>query len=301
MRGGAVAVVAFGKLGGREMTAASDLDLILLYDFDDDAGSSDGPRPLAGAQYFARLTQRLLAALSARTAEGSLYAVDFRLRPSGRSGPVATHIDAFAHYQRNEAWTWEHMALTRARPIAGDGPLMARAAREIAAVLSCRRDPAKVAADVLEMRAMVEAVKGGEGAWDLKQAPGGLVDIEFIAQLLQLIHAAEHPAILSTETEAALTAAAKAGLLPAGEAETLLAALRLYQALTQVLRLCLDGPFEPAAASRGLLNRLAEAGEMPDFATLDRHIRDTEAAARAAFERFVGKVPQPAAASSGAV
>ena len=98
------------------MTAASDLDLILLYDFDDEATASDGPRPLPGGQYYARLTQRLLAALSAPTAEGTLYEVDFRLRPSGKSGPLATHIDAFAAYQAKEAWTWEHMALTRARP-----------------------------------------------------------------------------------------------------------------------------------------------------------------------------------------
>ncbi len=289
--GGTVAVVAFGKLGGREMTAASDLDLILLYDFDEEHAESDGPRPLSGAQYFARLTQRLVAALSAPTAEGTLYEVDFRLRPSGRSGPVATHIDAFAQYQAKDAWTWEHMALTRARPIAGDGPLMARAAREIAAAIATRRDRRKVARDVTEMRAMVEEAKGGEGAWDLKQTPGGVVDIEFVAQYFQLLHGADEPAIVLTETEASLVAAAKAGVLPAGEADTLLPALRLYQALTQILRLCLDGPFDPATASRGLLSRLAQAAEMPDFATLDRHVRDSEAAVRASFERLVGEVP----------
>ena len=109
-------VVAMGKLGGREMTAASDLDLILLYDFDDGGGHVGRRRGRCpAAQYFARLTQRLIAALSAPTAEGTLYEVDMRLRPSGKSGPVATHIDAFAAYQAKEAWTWEHMALTRAR------------------------------------------------------------------------------------------------------------------------------------------------------------------------------------------
>ncbi|MEO8669596.1 MAG: bifunctional [glutamine synthetase] adenylyltransferase/[glutamine synthetase]-adenylyl-L-tyrosine phosphorylase, partial [Bauldia sp.] len=290
-----LAIIAFGKLGGREMTAASDLDLILLYDFDEAHAESDGKRPLSGAQYFARLTQRLVAAIAAPTAEGTLYDVDFRLRPSGRSGPVATHIDGFAQYQARDAWTWEHMALTRARPIAGDGKLMARAAREIAAAIAMRRDPRKVTGDVLEMRAMVEAAKGGEGAWDLKQTPGGLVDIEFVAQHLQLLHAAGDPAIVLTETEASLTAAAKAGLLPAAEADTLLPALRLYQSLTQILRLCLDGAFDPDVATRGLLDRLALAAEMPDFPTLDRHVRDTEAAVRASFERLVGKVPQVSA------
>ena len=112
-----VAILAMGKLGGREMTATSDLDLIVIYDFDDEHPESDGPRPLYGAQYFTRLVQRLISALTAQTNYGVLYQVDMRLRPSGRSGPVATRIDSFASYQETEAWTWEHMALTRARVV----------------------------------------------------------------------------------------------------------------------------------------------------------------------------------------
>ncbi len=288
---GRVAIVAMGKLGGREMTAASDLDLIVLYDFDEKRPASDGERPLSGTQYFTRLIQRLLAALSAPTAEGTLYRVDFRLRPSGKSGPLATHIDGFAGYQAKDAWTWEHMALTRARVIAGDDSLMARANKEIAKVLARKREPKKTRADILEMRAMVEEAKGGEGAWDLKQAPGGLVDIEFVAQYLQLVHGAEHPDILSTETETALAGAAGAGLLSAGDAEILVPALRLYQALIQILRLCVAGIFDPKDTPRGLLHLLAEAGAMPDFATLDRHLRETEATVRTCFERLIGKVP----------
>jgi glutamate-ammonia-ligase adenylyltransferase len=290
MRRGAIALVAMGRLGGREMTAASDLDLLLLYDFDERAGNSGGARPLPGSQYFARLTQRIVAALSAPTAEGKLYDVDFRLRPSGKSGPLATHIDSFAAYQAKEAWTWEHMALTRARVVAGDRKLMARARDEIARVIASRHDRAKVVADVREMRAMVEEYKGGEGHWDLKQTPGGLVDIEFVAQALQLIHGSRHPEIVSTETEAALSSIARAGLLPQNEADLLLPALRLYQSLIQILRLCVDGPFRPDAAPRALLERLARAGELPDFATLDAHVRETEAAVRASFERVVGEV-----------
>ena len=118
--GGRVAILGMGKLGSRELTASSDVDLILLYDHDDDADQSDGDKPLAPSHYFARMTQRLIAAVSAQTAEGVLYELDLRLRPSGNKGPVATHIDAFKKYQRNEAWTWEHMALTRARLVAGD-------------------------------------------------------------------------------------------------------------------------------------------------------------------------------------
>ncbi len=207
MRGGRTALLALGRLGGREMTAASDLDLIMLYTFNDRASDSDGDRPLPGVQYYGRLTQRLVAALSAPTAEGTLYAVDFRLRPSGQSGPLATHIDAFHAYQQSGAWTWEHMALTRARPIAGDRQLKKRAGEEIAAAIVRRRKPKEVAAAVVEMRSMIEDAKGGEGAWDVKQAPGGLVDVEFVAQALQLIHAIDHPQIRSTETATMLKSA----------------------------------------------------------------------------------------------
>ena len=144
MRGEETAVLAMGKLGGREMTATSDLDLILIYDFDDKHPESDGKRPLYGAQYFARLTQRLINALTAQTNYGALYHVDMRLRPSGRAGPLATQIDGFAGYQESEAWTWEHMALTRARVVSAS-PAFTRARRESdprypAAAARCRTD-----------------------------------------------------------------------------------------------------------------------------------------------------------------
>src|SRR6202034_4679018 len=114
-----IAIVALGRLGAREMTATSDLDLIVVYDFNDEEPESDGKRPLYGAQYFARFTQRLISALTVQTNYGVLYQVDMRLRPSGRSGPVATQIDGFKSYQKGEAWNWEHMALTRARVVSG--------------------------------------------------------------------------------------------------------------------------------------------------------------------------------------
>ncbi len=290
MKRGAVALVAMGKLGGREMSATSDVDLILLYDFDEATPTSSGERSLHGSQYYTRLTQRLVAALSAPTAEGTLYAVDFRLRPSGKSGPLATHIEAFAAYQAKDAWTWERMALTRARIVAGDRKLAKRAGDGIRTILTTRRDAKKIIADIREMRTMVEEAKGGEGAWDLKQAPGGLVDIEFMAQALLLVNAHRHAGLISTETEAVLSAAAEAGLLPPADADILLPALKLNQALIQVIRLCLDTPFDPETAPRALLDRLAEAGELPDFATLDAHVRATEAAVRGVFEERIGTV-----------
>ncbi|WP_035831258.1 bifunctional [glutamine synthetase] adenylyltransferase/[glutamine synthetase]-adenylyl-L-tyrosine phosphorylase [Kaistia adipata] len=290
IRDSRIALLAMGKFGGREMTASSDLDLILLYDFPDSETGSDGARPLSGSQYFARMTQRLIAAISAQTAEGALYEVDFRLRPSGNSGPLATHIRSFVEYQNKEAWTWEHMALTRARPVGGDPTLIAQAVEDIRAILSSQHDPKKVQRDVLEMRGLLEAEKTAEGPWDLKQVPGGQIDIEFITQYLQLVHGAEHPEILDAETEVALAAASRTGLLSPTDAEILLPALRLYQKLVLVLRLGVDGPFNPAEAPRGLLGLLARAGELPDFATLDAHVQATQKDVRAAFERIIGKV-----------
>ncbi len=289
MPGGRIALVAMGRLGGREMTASSDLDLIILYEVPPGTAGSTGARPLSPPQYYTRLTQRLVAAISAPTSEGRLYDVDFRLRPSGNSGPLATSLDAFDAYQAKDAWTWEHMALTRARAVAGDAALMRKATKAIEAALGRPRDPARVIADVLEMRGLVEAEKGG-GVWDLKQAPGGMVDVEFLAQSLELRHAHEHPSIVAGETEAVLRACAAKGLLARGDAEILLPATRLYQNLNQVLRLCIDGTLKPEDAPGGLREFLAVTGEMPDFARLEAHLVATEAAVRATFERLLGKV-----------
>jgi glutamate-ammonia-ligase adenylyltransferase len=281
------AILALGKLGGREMTATSDLDLIVIYDFDGEQQESDGRRPLYGGQYFARLTQRLINGLTAQTNYGVLYQVDMRLRPSGRSGPVATRIASFESYQHGEAWTWEHMALTRARVVSAPPELAARIEAVIRDVLRQPRDPAVTAADVVEMRRAIAIDKGEDRRWDLKYAAGGLVDIEFIAQYLQLVHAAEHPDILDTSTARVLDKAARLNLLPVEDAEVLRPAVRLYHDLTQVLRLCLGNSFDPKAAGPGLLRLLARAADVPDFATLEAHLADTQERVRRSFVRIL--------------
>src|SRR5262245_38921608 len=177
MRSEETAVVALGKLGGYEMTATSDLDLILIYDFNDKHPESDGARPLYGAQYFARLTQRLINALTAQTNYGALYQVDMRLRPSGRAGPLATQVDGFAAYQETEAWTWEHMALTRARVVSASTEFKVRIQSVIQNILRRPRDADLTAGDVVEMRAAIAKEKGDSDRWDLKYAAGGLIDI----------------------------------------------------------------------------------------------------------------------------
>ncbi len=287
IEGGAVAVVAMGKLGGFEMTAASDLDLMLLYDADPLAESKGGERTLSTPQYYARLTQRLIAALSAPTAEGLLYDVDFRLRPSGNKGPIAVSIAGFADYQAQEAWTWEHMALTRARVVAGPPDFAARVAAEIKGALTAPHDLAKVKADVHSMRRMLEKEKGTKNPWEVKQIAGGLIAVEFIAQYLMLRHAAAHPECLATTTETALERLREAGAIAPGEAETLIAAVRLYQGVMQLMRLAIDGEFAPAKAPRGLADLLLRAADAPDLSHLEAHLVETQQRVRAIYNAIV--------------
>ncbi|MDJ0931861.1 bifunctional [glutamine synthetase] adenylyltransferase/[glutamine synthetase]-adenylyl-L-tyrosine phosphorylase [Breoghania sp.] len=288
--GGEVAVLAMGKLGGFEMTPTSDLDMILLYDYPDDAASSDGQRPLSPSQYYMRLTQRLVAAISAPTAEGTLYEVDFRLRPSGNAGPLATRLSAFSVYQSESAWTWEHMALTRADVIAGDEALRDKVKEVIREVLCRPRDLENLRLDVADMRARIEAEKGSSDIWSLKTVAGGIIDIEFIAQYLQLANAAEHPEILTQMTEQALGRAAEFGLLSAGDADILAPAIRLYHTLTQILRLSVGEGFDPEAAPAGVRDLLARSVHLTDFARLEDQVRETQGAVRATFERIIGPI-----------
>jgi glutamate-ammonia-ligase adenylyltransferase len=286
--GGDAVVLAMGKLGGREITANSDLDLIVVYDFDPAHSESEGPRPLHAAPYFARLTQRLVNALTTRTNYGRLYDVDMRLRPSGRSGPVATSITSFESYQCHEAWTWEHLALTRARVVSGAPVLAARVEAVIRDVLRLPRDAQALAADVVDMRRAIAAEKGDDVRWHLKYAAGGLIDLEFIAQYLQLVHAAKAPDILDTGTAFVFEKAAREGILTAEDAEALRPATRLYQDLGQILRLCLAGPFDPKSAGTALKELLARAADVPDFATLEAHLAETQQRVRRSFVRILG-------------
>jgi glutamate-ammonia-ligase adenylyltransferase len=282
------AIVAMGRLGSREMTASSDLDLILLYDFDADHPDSDGTPSLHGAQYFARFTQRLISAFTTRTNYGVLYEIDMRLRPSGRAGPVASHIQSFAEYQEHEAWTGEHMALTRARVISASPEFRVRIEKIIRDVLMRPRDPAATANDVADMRRAIALEKGEDDLWDLKYAAGGVVDIDFIAQYLQLVHAAEKPEILDVNTLEVLDNAAKLGVLGQSEAEVLRSAARLYHDLIQILRLCVIDNFNPETAGEDLLQAMARAGDAPDFSALAARVKETQAEVRRVFRAAVG-------------
>jgi glutamate-ammonia-ligase adenylyltransferase len=287
IKGQETAILAMGRLGSREMTASSDLDLILLYDYDHDHPDSDGERSLHGAQYFARLTQRLISAFTTRTNYGVLYEVDMRLRPSGRAGPLASRIDSFADYQEREAWTWEHMALTRARVISARAEFREKIEAIIRSVLTRRRDADATADDVLDMRRAIALEKGENEIWDLKLAAGGLVDIDFIAQYLQLVHAVDKPEILSVSTLQVLDNAARLGVLAQSDAEVLRPAARLYHDLTQILRLCVAGKFNPETSGENLLRVMARAGDTPDFSALEARVRETQAEVRRVFNALI--------------
>jgi glutamate-ammonia-ligase adenylyltransferase len=215
-----------------------------------------------------------------------------RLRPSGRSGPVATQIGGFADYQEREAWTWEHMALTRARVVSASPGFAARVQDVIAQTLRKPRDAELIAGDVVEMRGAIAMEKGDGNRWDLKYAAGGLIDIEFIVQYLQLVHAHTKPTILDTSTARVLDKARALGVLSVEDAEILRPAVRLYQALTQILRLCLSGPFDPKKAGPDLLRLLARAAEVPDFASVEATLTETQAKVREAFVRILGAAPE---------
>lgn len=286
--GGGMAVIAMGRLGGREMTAASDLDLIIVYDHAPATITSDGARPLSPSQYYARRSQRLITALTVATGEGGLYDVDMRLRPSGNKGPVAVSFETFTNYQAGEAWTWELLALTRARVIAGPPELSRRVEDVIRKSLTAGRDQEKTLADVASMRVRLDKERPGKSPWDLKEIKGGLFDIEFIVQALQLIHAPRDESVLSYNTLDALKKLEAITAFDKGVSERLHRATGLYQQLTQILRLTIEGPFRPDDASASLRVLITKAAGAASFAEVESQLQIIEADTRVIFSKLIG-------------
>lgn len=285
--GARLCVVGMGRLGSRELTAGSDLDLVLLYDHDTDAEYSDGDKPLAASQYFIRLTQRMIAAMSAPTGQGVIYELDFRLRPSGNAGPLATHLDAFIKYQREDAWTWERQALTRARPVAGDPAMMEQVEDTVCDLL---REPVAgkpLAKEIREMRALIQKEKGSTNPFDVKAVAGGLTDIEFVAQWGLISHGLLSGKHHETSVPAILKACDEKAV-PVGQREELLAAWSLYNTVLQVLRLCIDEEFVADSAPPRLADLLAHLLDMPDLASVQAHLNSTQKTVRAHFNQLLG-------------
>jgi [glutamine synthetase] adenylyltransferase / [glutamine synthetase]-adenylyl-L-tyrosine phosphorylase len=292
--GGRLVVLGLGKLGSREMTVTSDLDLILIYDAPDAIEASDGLRPLAVSTYYGRLSQRLINALTALTPEGGLYDVDMRLRPSGNKGPVASSLAAFRRYHDELAWTWEQMALTRARVVAGPPELGDAVMAVVRDVLTRRRDDPRLVTDVADMRRRIAEQHRAPPEFDVKHRRGGLVDIEFIAQYLQLREASDHPEVLHRNTATALAALAATGALADGAAEDLLAALQLWRNVQGLLKLTVEEPFDEAGAPPALRSLLARGPGAVDFAHLKA---DMDAAAARVLAHYKTLVEERAAAA----
>ncbi len=274
--GGEYIVLGMGKLGGCELSASSDLDIMVIYDHDGDFAASDGAKPLHVAQYYTRFTQRLIAGLSAPTAEGSMYEVDMQLRPSGKAGPIAVHYASFRRYYSSEAWNWELMALTRARVICGSASLAIRAEKIIEGALLRDRNRQDLASSLTDMRAKMESQKGSANPWELKHVRGGLVDLEFIVQFLQLVHGKAQSGILNTNTRASLEQIKRFKVVNAGMVNKLMSAADLFTALNQYTKLCCDGAFEPRTAGESLRSLLAERIGLTSFEALEKQLVSTQ-------------------------
>ncbi len=269
-----MAVLAMGKLGGRELTFTSDLDLIFIYP--DTANMSNGNTPLSAAHYFARLCQRLINALSAPTAEGRLYEVDMRLRPSGGKGPIAVSLEAFHKYHQESAQTWEHMAWTRARIVAAPETLAKDIYSVIQGFLARPRDARFLAHEVATMRARIDQEFHSKNIWDFKYVRGGMMDAEFITQFLLLRDAAAFPDVLHGATMIALTRLEAHGCLPKETAKDLVASLSKLRDLQQVTRLCLGDQADVRNAPTALQNMMAARNEVLTFTELEDQITGCE-------------------------
>ncbi|MBE7209505.1 MAG: glutamine-synthetase adenylyltransferase [Gluconacetobacter diazotrophicus] len=319
VRGGGMCVVLLGKGGSRGMMSGSDLDLMLVYDHPDgEADSRVGPRSggraLPASQYFTRLAHRLVAMLTMPGAEGPLYALDMRLRPSGNKGPVAVSLAAFERYHATESWTWERMALCRARVVAGPAALRRRVGEAIDAALDGavrgaaergRGGAAALRRDAAAMRGRLARELPGTGRWDVKLRPGGLMELEFVVQVAQLL--ARNRAARSPETAVALRRLRRTGALSATDAAALLDADRFWRRLQGGMRLLLgvgvptDLAALPEAVRDGLrrMTGMAPGAEDPGLAGLAARCEEVADTVRAVFGRVVGPIPADAGSPAG--
>jgi glutamate-ammonia-ligase adenylyltransferase len=247
------------------------------------ADESNGERPLPLNQYFTRLTQRLVAAVTAPTGEGVLYQADMRLRPSGNAGPLATSLPGFITYHQDHAWTWEHLALTRTRVVFADPGMQAAIDAAVRAQIEAPRDVPKTIDDVISMRALMQKERPTRHPFDLKLAAGGLVDLEFIAQSAQLV-AGKPLDVRQAPTATVLTRLGETGLVPQGE--RLAEIHSVYSAILQVMSAALTDPFKPEAWTPAFQDLLAGLTNYPSFALLADDIKAMQAEVSAAAEEW---------------
>ncbi|KEC54191.1 bifunctional [glutamine synthetase] adenylyltransferase/[glutamine synthetase]-adenylyl-L-tyrosine phosphorylase [Bartonella rochalimae] len=286
IKGGRIGILGMGKLGSCELTAGSDVDLILLYEHDENVEMSDGEKPLYVSQYYTRLTQRFVSALSTSTNQGVLYTVDLRLRPLGNKGPIAVPFQVFRKYQRQEAWIWEHLALTRARGIAGDADFLQKLENEVREIIALPCDKKKVAKEVLEMRALIEKEKPPANRWDLKTLPGGIMDLEFIAQFALITHVIDFQIGATT---ADILSRLPLDFLSQSLIADLHYAYCLYNNLSQIIRLCLNEALNPDDMPPGLSDLLLRSIGEPDLPRVEKLIEEIGQSVRTIFTQVMGR------------
>jgi [glutamine synthetase] adenylyltransferase / [glutamine synthetase]-adenylyl-L-tyrosine phosphorylase len=291
--GGALAVVAMGKAGGREMMAGSDLDLMFIYDHPAGNAESRGARSLPASQWFVRAVQACIAALTAPGPEGQMYALDMRLRPSGNKGPIAVSLRSFQHYHEWDAWTWERMALTRARVVAGPAGLRKRVNQAIEAAIRRHQEPEQIRANATAMRGRMARELRPHGPWDVKLRAGGLIDIEFIAQTLQLINIGDSGFRRSQTTRIALRRLSRAGVVARADANLLIQAECLWRTIQGMLRMTVGRAETAEVSHASALPLLGAAARVcvtaVDTEDLLRKSEDIAQRVRMMFEQYVGK------------
>ncbi len=269
--------LAMGSLGAESLTSQSDLDLIMIYDPLNEDYSS-GKKSLASKAYYARLTQAMVSALSSQMAEGKLYEIDMRLRPSGRKGPVATSLNSFFHYQEHDAWTWEHLALTRARVLAGCEELGEEIENFRKKLISKLSNHGKIIGDVVDMRRRLSentSSEKKENIWECRLGKGKLLDIELLAQAGALI-----TGCTERDIGLQLQATSKKGLMTSGEYKEIISHYSLLREIMQVARLTVEGNFSPEATGKGVIELLLQQTKMNSLEELSRTVQGQTASTR---------------------
>lgn len=294
IEGGDMCIIGLGKAGSRDMTATSDLDLVFIYDVPEGTTGSNGDRSLGVAQYYSRLSQRFINALTAPTGEGMLYEVDMRLRPSGNAGPIASSLEAFIRYHEESAWTWEHMALTRARIICGNEELSQKVEKTIQNILCGQRDEDKLVYDVSDMRKRMDKEHHTDVVWEIKQYRGGIVDIDFMAQYLQLKFAPSHKGILQANTIDVLHKARELEIVDETMANDLISAIELWNIIQGYLRLTVAAELQKEDGGElphALKDDLVQATGEPSFDILCERMKN---AAHLVVKHYKTLIDEPA-------
>ena len=284
---GELCVLGFGKLGGEILTRGSDLDLVFVYRADNEL-LSNGDRKVSPSTYYSRLCQRLITALSAQTGHGQLYEVDVRLRPMGSSGPLVSDFSRLERYYKKEAWVWELMALTRARVVAGPKGLTGRIEVLIRNVLCQAYTLENLQTDIVAMRRRVWRERPPTGFWDIKYSLGGLFDLDFLVQYLQLQNGGQEPSILDSNTLKFFRKLSKSGLLDGSVLTELSDSLEFFLQVQSLSRICLIGVFDEESAPSGLREVLVRNCRAVDFNALKDKLRAHQTSTHGHFVRLVG-------------